>query len=358
MLFRTFTLCLFIFSVSSYAAPAAKDASGWWNIPYPQSFDTSKLENTLPLIQVKKNKFVNDRGEVVVLRGVNIADPDKLVRDGLWSKAYFEEVKAWGANVIRIPVHPIAWRGVGEKAYLELLDEALIWANSLEIYLIIDWHSIGNLRAGVYQHPMYDTDFSETIKFWQTIAVRYKGIPTVAFYELFNEPTTGGGRFGSLSWPEWKAMNIEMIDLIQAHDEEVISLVAGFNWAYDLSSAKGDLIKRNNVAYVAHPYPQKEKKEPMEPGWKKRWGFITKRAPLFATEIGWMHDGEPGAHIPVINNDDTYGPRIINYLDSIGASWVAWVFDGDWTPNMFVGPDFEPTTQGKFFKEEMLKANK
>ena len=358
VLYSVISLALICFSSSSLAGDTAKsDAHGWWNIPYPQGFDTEQLQNKQSAISVLKNKFVDESGNTVTFRGVNIADPDKLVRDGKWSKAYFKEVKAWGANIVRLPVHPIAWRGQGEKAYLKLLDEAVLWANALDLYLIIDWHSIGNLRTGVYQHPMYDTSMSETLKFWQTIALRYKDVPTVAFYELFNEPTQGDGRFGSLNWKQWKAINIEMIDLIQAYDENVVLLVAGFNWAYDLSSAKGDLIDRENIAYVSHPYPQKEKKEPMEKGWKKRWGFITKHAPLIATELGWMHDGEHGAHVPVINNDDTYGPRIISYLDSIGASWVAWVFDPDWTPNMFTGWDFEPTTQGKFFKAEMLKHN-
>lgn len=355
--FARISLLFLTLSSASFAADSStKNAQGWWNIPYPTQFDTNALENKLAHISVKGNQFVDEAGQPVVFRGVNIADPEKLTRDGMWNEAYFQEVKNWGANVIRLPVHPISWRGLGKANYLALLDQAVTWANKLEMHLIIDWHSIGNLRTGVYQHEMYYTDLQETLMFWQAIATRYKGVSTIAFYELFNEPTQGGGRFGSLTWTQWKAINLEMIDLIQAHGDDTVILVGGFNWAYDLSPMKGDLIDRKNIAYVSHPYPQKEKNELMEKAWTKRWGFITKHAPLIATEIGWMHDGERGAHIPVINNDDSYGPRIINYLDSIGASWVAWVFDADWTPNMFTG-DFVPTTQGQFFKEEMLKSN-
>lgn len=352
-----FSLALLV-SLSVNAHTPGTDIEKRWSTPYIEAFDTKQLKHAMPLISVDKNQFVDESGNTVIFRGVNIADPDKLQREGRWSVELFSELKRWGANVVRLPVHPIAWRAVGRDEYLKLLDQAVTWANAFEIYVIIDWHSIGNLKAGVFQHPMYETDLPETLRFWQTIATRYKGTSTVAFYELFNEPTLGGGRFGKMTWKQWKSINLQMIDLIQAHDDQVVLLVGGFNWAYDLSMAKGDLIKRNNIGYVSHPYPQKEQAEPFEKAWHKHWGFVTKYAPLMATEIGWMHDGEYGAHVPVINNDDTYGPRIINYLDGINASWVAWVFDPRWTPSMIKDWDFTPTTQGAFFKDEMLKHQK
>jgi len=349
---------VFFISTGALADKASHiDSNNPWGTPYVAKFDPNTLPNRLPTVSVRGNEFVDENGKVLVFRGVNIGDPDKLLREGRWDKSLFKELKKWGTNIVRIPVHPLAWRVQGKTRYLELLDEAVIWANTYEMHVIIDWHSIGNLKDAVYQHPMYDTTKSETLSFWKTMAERYSNTNTIAFYELFNEPTQGEGRFGTFTWPEWKALNIEMINIIRAHADETVVLVGGFNWAYDLSSAKGDLIDLPQVAYVAHPYPQKAKKEPLEKDWYKRWGFITEHAPLIATEIGWMHDGEPGAHVPTINNDDTYGPRITKYLDERGASWVAWVFDPDWTPNMIKNWDYEPTTQGEYFRKEMLRKN-
>jgi hypothetical protein len=57
----------------------------------------------------------------------------------------------------------------------------------------------------------------------------------VAFYELFNEPTLYFGQLGSMSWDEWKKINEDLIHLIRAYDRESIPLVAGFDWAYDLT---------------------------------------------------------------------------------------------------------------------------
>ena len=62
------------------------------------------------------------------------------------------------------------------------------WCTELEMYVIIDWHTIGNLKTEIFQDPMYNTTMRETYEFWRTIARHYNGNQTVAFYELFNEP--------------------------------------------------------------------------------------------------------------------------------------------------------------------------
>jgi hypothetical protein len=61
-------------------------------------------------IHVQGSQFLDAQGRPVVFRGVALADPDKLERDGQWRKRTFDEVKAWGANIVRLPVHPAAWR--------------------------------------------------------------------------------------------------------------------------------------------------------------------------------------------------------------------------------------------------------
>lgn len=49
----------------------------------------------------------------------------------------------------------------------------------------------------------------------------------------------------------------EIIGIIYAHDTNKIPIVAGFNWAYELTDVKFEPIAYPNVAYVTHPYPQK-----------------------------------------------------------------------------------------------------
>lgn len=329
------------------------EAASWWDAPYPVPFDTGRLSAKAAFVSVKGNRFVDESGKTMIFQGVSIADPDKLSREGQWSRGLFEAIKSWGANVVRIPVHPAAFKGLGRDAYLKLLDDAVVWSNGVGLYMIIDWHSIGNLRTEMFQHPMYDTTLRETFEFWRTVSFRYKGIATTAFYEIFNEPTLYNGNLGQMSWGQWKAINEEIISIIYSHDKTVIPLVAGFNWAYELGPVAEAPIDREGIAYVSHPYPMKTG-APYEKHWDQTFGFVAKKYPLFATEIGYMPAGLPGAHDPVID-DGSYGPRMTDYLAKHGASWAAWCFHPDWSPQLISDFDYTPTESGQHFRKVMLE---
>lgn len=338
----------------------------WWNIPYPTSFEVDSLANKQSFIRVKGSDFVNESGDTFIFRGVNIADPDKLAGEDRWNKALFEELDRWGANTIRIPIHPLGWRIRGKEWYFERVDEAVRWANELNMYLILDWHSIGNLEAELYQHVMYVTTQAETRQFWRDVALRYKNVPTIAVYELFNEPThdyigTGPQSLGKASWSTWRIMLEELIDLVYAYDKSVIPLVAGYNWGYDLTPIAKEPIRREGIAYAIHPYPQKAKpevpsKENFFKLWEQTWGYVADTYPMIATELGWVHEDGYGAHVPVINNDGSYGPLIVEYMEKKGISYTVWIFDPDWSPTMIDDWNFTPSEQGAFFKNVMQEA--
>lgn len=308
-------------------------------------------EASLSRLSVSGNQFVNEAGDTVVLRGYNTSDPDKLARQGMWTRQYLEEVKSWGANVVRFPVHPTRWSHRGEEAYLRLLDEGIQWATALGLYVIIDWHSIGNLKDQKYQDPMYDTTPEQTFAFWQTISKQYGDNPTVAFYELYNEPTTNSGMYGQCTWAEWKTMNEQMITLIRQSGGRGIPLVAGFNWAYDLTQVLHNPVDAEGIGYVSHPYPQKREK-PWEAHWTADWGHVKEKYPLILTEIGFCGPEDVGAHIPVIS-DDSYGDAITAYCDERDISYVVWVFDAEWAPRLFDDWSFTPSRHGKYFKKKL-----
>ena len=216
------------------------------------AFDRTQLTNALPTLSVKGNRFVDEAGNTFIFRGMSIADPDKLLEEGRWNKNIFDELQRWGVNTVRLPIHPRAWRRQGVANYLALVDQAIIWANERNMYVIIDWHSIGDLAKGLFQRDIYETTIDETVNFWKIIAQRYQGLSTVALYELFNEPTTLSGEVKE-NWSQWKALNEFLIDTIKEKDDTTIFLVAGFNWAYDLTPVRQHPIDRPNVGYVSHP---------------------------------------------------------------------------------------------------------
>ena len=312
-------------------------------------------QKTIPLsrIIVKGNQFVNETGQAIVFRGLNTSDPDKLAAEGHWNQAYFQEMKNWGATIIRFPIHPTTWAKRGKKEYLQLLDNGIHWATELGMYVIIDWHSIGNLKSEQYQASIYQTDLTQTMKFWATIAKRYGNHPTVAFYELFNEPTLQEGNLGTCTWAQWKEMMEAIIMTIREKGGKGVPLVAGFNWAYDLTAAIKQPIKAKGIGYVSHPYPQKRAK-PWVDKWTADWGFMKENYPLLLTEIGFCEAEAKGAHIPVIS-DETYGEAITNYCDEKAISYVVWVFDPQWSPMLFLDWEFTPSRQGRYFKEKLQR---
>ena len=341
-------LCwLLPFSTFAQDTPAPKVSTAWWKGNYHWPKKNPKAR-TLPLIRVVGNKFVDANNDTLLFRGLSIADPDKIDQEGQWKPELFNQLKEMGVRLVRIPVHPIAWRERTPGKYLELLDSAVSWCTDLGIYVDIDWHSIGNLEMELFQDTMYNTTQKETYEFWRTISSHFRGNNTVAFYELFNEPTTYRGELGSVTWEQWKQLNENMIQLIRAYDPETIELVAGFDWAYDLTPLHEEPVNATGIAYVTHPYPNK-RPQPWEPKWEEDFGFAAQQYPVIATELGFeIRPGDPSdgaAH---------YGTRITSFLESHGISWLAWVYDPEWGPAMLkTWKNYALTGCGEFFKNAM-----
>ncbi len=334
-------------AAADQTAPAAPAKNSVWGGPRPTPPVVNPKAGLLPRISVKGNRFVDPAGQPVLFRGLSIADPDKLVEEGRWNRELFAAAKDFGADLIRIPVHPAAWRSRTKGGYLALLDQAVDWCTDLGIHVIIDWHSIGNLESGMFQSPSYNTDKLETLDFWRTIAMHFKGNHTVAFYELFNEPTHFYGMLGPMSWPQWRDLNEEMIGVVRYWDKEAIPLVAGFDWAYDLTPLRYEPVRAQGVGYVVHPYPNK-RPQPWEPRWEEDYAFAAGSYPMIATEIGYS--AKPG--LP--EGAEHYGPRITKFLEERGISWVAWVFDPTWGPPLLKSFDgFKRSGSGEFFSQEM-----
>jgi hypothetical protein len=344
-------IAFMFFSVNNLIAQttAADNSHAWWKGEYPPMQKKDPKAKQLSLISVKGNKFINAKGDTVLFRGLSIADPDKIDHEGHWNKQLFDSVKSMGTMLVRIPVHPVAWRERTPTAYLTLLDSAVSWCTDLGMYIDIDWHSIGNLEMELFQDPMYNTSKKETYEFWRTIAKHFAGNNTVAFYELFNEPTTYNGQLGTISWSDWKKINENIIGLIRSYDNETIPLVAGFDWAYNLNPLLEEPINAANIGYVTHPYPNK-RSQPWEPKWQEDFGFAAQRYPVIATEIGFVTQKNGPA-----DGADNYGSRITTYLENNGISWIAWVYDPEWWPRMLQSWNYDLTPTGEFFKQAMQK---
>ena len=359
----------------------AQDSTPWYMGTWNRHQPNPKAKD-MPLVQSDGNHFVTPDGNTILFRGIAISDPDKVARQGHWNKEHFARVKALGANIVRIPIHPIAWRERTPQAYLEMLGEAVDWCTDLKMYVMLDWHTIGNLEMEMFQDPMYVTSKQETFDFWRKISGYFAGNNTVAFYELFNEPTTYRGQLGVCSWSDWKRLVESMITVIRYSDKETIPIVGGFDWAYDLTPLHNEPINATGIAYSVHPYANKSP-QPWAATWEENYGFAADTWPVFATEFshdskdipelidpekGFVSDNfklkvpekgpirgniltKPG--VPIDFDGDHYGNQIISYLERKGISWCIWVFDPDWGGGKIKSWTYEPTEGLKFFSEAM-----
>ena len=113
-------------------------------------------------VKVEGNKFIAPDGSELVFRGLCFSDPVKLVRDGQWTERYFAEAADWGANIVRFAVHPAHLNSMGWDATFEAMDQGIQWTKQHGLYVIMDWHSIGNLKDAKFTSPMYNTTLEET----------------------------------------------------------------------------------------------------------------------------------------------------------------------------------------------------
>ncbi|MEW6047844.1 MAG: carbohydrate-binding protein, partial [Bacillota bacterium] len=184
----------------------------------------------------------------------------KLFRDSWITERDWDQIKAFGFNVVRLP---ILWSVIEDAkkpktlradawAYL---DWSIAQAKKRGIYVILDLHgAVGgqtpNDHTGCAGQNTYWTDAEaqeRTRWLWQQIASKYKDEPAVAAYDPLNEP------WGATA----EAMVTRVEDLyrtIRAVDDKHIVLLPshyGSIDAYGNPTAKG----LTNVAFEIHPYP-------------------------------------------------------------------------------------------------------
>lgn len=134
-----------------------------------------------------------------------------------WLDNYFtledvKEAKRAGFNSIRIPLHynlftlpiedePVAGKDTWLESGFTRLDQLIEWIASEGMYSIIDLHAAPGSQ-GLDSHisdydsskpSLWESDenIRKTVALWKKIALRYKNEPSIAGYDLLNEPNWG-----------------------------------------------------------------------------------------------------------------------------------------------------------------------
>ena len=124
-------------------------------------------------------------------KGVNFTNwlehrPTEAVKEDLFTKQDFENAKALGCDVIRLPIHferfCMEENGyqIPEKIW-RILDNVVAWVGDLQLYLIFDFHN--NCAADTRTQDDIDKILFPV---WTQLATRYMNATPYLVYELMN----------------------------------------------------------------------------------------------------------------------------------------------------------------------------
>ena len=322
-------------------------------------------DETLPWLRTAGEKIVDESGKTVVLRGTNFGgwgimedwfcpftDPageenvyETLVsrfgqdathvlfqtyRSNWITEQDFQNVTAMGMNVIRLPIwyrnfqrddNGTWYRDAEGNIDWHELDWVVAMCRRYDLYLIIDLHGLPGYQND-YDHCgrsksmslFDDTDEGEryravALDFWVELAKHYAQEPTVAMYDLMNEPLgTNITRDKSLKQNFWDFSDALYRAIRAVDSRHIITMEA----IWDPSAiASPDVYGWENIVYQEHLYD--------------------------VTNLSYLHKvneiRRAGYHAPFyIGEFYPRGISTFDYLFSLfnrrGLSWTTWTYKG------------------------------
>ncbi|HEX2952848.1 MAG TPA: cellulase family glycosylhydrolase [Bacillota bacterium] len=172
----------------------------------------------------------------------------------------YERLQSWHMNAVRFylnyqlfedDANPFIYKSSG----WEWLDRNISWAKKNHIYLILNMHvpqggyqSLGD-GMGLWRD---DKNKERLLALWQAIAERYKDEPTIAAYDLLNEPITPN------SLDEWKDLANRLASAIRGVDRNHLLIIERLNGVKNqwptYKQLNFFLINDSNTAYTFHFY--------------------------------------------------------------------------------------------------------
>lgn len=356
---------------STTAAPAQATNGPTPTVNATTPTTQSAAARPLPALSVRGTRLVDANGHMVTLLGASHSSLEyACTGDGHFSVADFADMRAWGMNVVRLPLSSEFWvqSAVTCPQYRQYVTQAVRNAEAAGLYVIVDlqWDAPFNLPAdrahGGAQCPMPDALSDAT--FWQEVAAQFANDPQVIF-DLFGEPH-------DISWQTWYAGGAitqgcdviqasgvavergtyraigmrDLARLIRAVAPQNLLMVAGLNWGYDLAQASAYPLGVSNVLYDTHPFDYAGK-QPSD--WNRAFGELASRAAVIAGEFGSYNCGT------------SYIAQAISYFNAHQMSWLAWT----WGPNGCGGPSLlsawpnvPSAPYGSYIERQMLAARR
>lgn len=210
----------------------------------------------------------------------------------------------WGINCVRLAMYSDEGDGYcsgGDKEWLKgIVNDGVSYATDLGMYVIIDWHVLGERDPNVHKQ--------DAIAFFDEMSKKYADYDNV-LYEICNEPN------GGTSWSQVKSYAEEVIPVIKANNPDAIIIIGTPNWSQDVDIAASDPVKGySNIMYTIHFYAESHRDELRQ----KVMIALNKGLPIFCTEFGICDASGNGA----INISEAN--KWIDVFDNAGISYCIW----------------------------------
>jgi hypothetical protein len=198
--------------------------------------------------------IVDSTGAPVVLRGVNFKNEPAMACCGAdiaaiyVGAADYATISGWGANVVRFGLD-YAWYAAGRDRFFSVLDEHVREARQNHLWTILALYAPpGGSTGGFLQHCLWSdcaggaTDRRLLVAFWKDVAHHYASDPTVAGYDLVNEPAPPAPA-------EWYALGQQIHDAIAAVDPHHLVIFESTS-----SGLFSRTLRGTNIVYSDHLY--------------------------------------------------------------------------------------------------------
>ena len=236
-------------------------------------------------------------------------------------KVDIDSLRSWGFNSVRLPMHynlytlavedePVAGHNTWLETGFELTDSLISWCRQNQMYVILDLHAAPGGQG--YDQGISDYDpgkpslweskenRDKTVALWKKLAETYASEPTVAGYDLINEPNWEMSGNAPL-----RDLLREITDSIRSVDTMHILFVEGNWFANDFTGLTPPW--DTNMVYAPHKY----------------WSFNNQQS------IQWVLDIRDQFNVPLYfgeagENSNVWFRDAVRLFEDHKIGWAWW----------------------------------
>jgi aryl-phospho-beta-D-glucosidase BglC (GH1 family) len=331
---------------------------GGWQVMEAWMCPTNATDQ-MTTLRILTERFGKEKAEELI----------KVYEQAWWQEQDFDNSKELGFNVLRLPIsyfNLLDEEGKLREDTLAIYDWFVAECEKRAMYVILDLHAAPGSQNG-RDHSgdksgskLFTDDMAQnlTVRLWEQLAEHFKGNPTIAGYDLLNEPEGSEEErapWGKVQLPFFN----RLYEAIRAIDQDHIII---FNAVWEPTNMPNPSeYGWDNVMYEYHYYC-----------WEGTDNAVTQRS---FTESKVANNDRAGFEVPVLIGEFTLFEKLPSWEHALkiynenGWSWTTWTYktvgQGSWgiynsasstTPKVNIYTDSEETIREKWSKVDTISS--